>query len=100
MTERRARRVDVAAQPRHVSLDQEAVEPVDPAGAPGAGEQFEYPGIVLRRESDGAPPEETWLPMGDEPSDEDDERLIAALHDAWLWTTESERDADTVSGTL
>jgi hypothetical protein len=97
MTERRARRVDVAAEPRHVSLDQEAVEP---SGAPEAGEEFEYPGIVLRRERDGAPAEETWLPMGDEPSDEDDERLIAALHDAWLWTTESERDADTVSGTL
>ncbi|UOZ03225.1 hypothetical protein [Amycolatopsis sp. WQ 127309] len=84
MSERRARRVDVAAQPRHVSLD------------PDPDAEFEYTGIVLRRELDGAPAEETWLPVGDEPSEEDDERLIAALHDAWLWTTESERDPVTM----
>jgi hypothetical protein len=88
MTDRRARRVDVAAQPRHVSLGDSAAEP-----APE--EEFEYLGIVLERRHDGAPVDETWLPMGDNPSEEDDERLIAALHEAWLWTTE----ADRLSGT-
>ncbi|MFG1644523.1 hypothetical protein ACGFMK_29920 [Amycolatopsis sp. NPDC049252] len=88
MTDRRARRVDVAARPRHVSLgDGEAEQ------APA--EEFEYLGILLERKHDGAPVDETWLPMGDEPSEEDDERLIAALHEAWLWTTE----ADRLSGT-
>jgi hypothetical protein len=82
MTDRRARRVDVAAQPRSVSLGEGAAEP-----APE--EEFEYLGIVLERKHDGAPVGETWLPMGDNPSEEDDERLIAALHEAWLWTTEA-----------
>ncbi|MDT7798762.1 MAG: hypothetical protein QOI78_2195 [Actinomycetota bacterium] len=88
MTDRRARRVDVAAQPRRVSLGDG-----EPEQAPE--EEFEYLGILLERKHDGAPVEQTWLPMGEDPSEEDDERLIAALHGAWLWTTE----ADRLSGT-
>jgi hypothetical protein len=88
MTDRRARRVDVAAQPRRVSLR-------EGAAGPAPEEEFEYLGIVLERKDDGAPVDETWLPMGEDPSEEDDERLITALHEAWLWTTE----ADRLSGT-
>ena len=92
MTDRRARRVDVAAQPRHVTLgDGQGDDTAEQAPA----EEFEYLGILLERKHDGAPVDETWLPMGDDPSEEDDERLIAALHEAWLWTTE----ADRLSGT-
>ncbi|MEA5362831.1 hypothetical protein VA596_25075 [Amycolatopsis sp., V23-08] len=95
MTERRARRVEVAAQPRHVSLgDAPGDDTAEQAPAEKA-EEFEYLGILVERKHDGAPAGETWLPMGDDPSEEDDERLIAALHEAWLWTTE----ADRVSGT-
>jgi len=96
MTDRRARRVDVAAQPRSVSLGD---GPGDGTAEPASEEEFEYLGIVLERKHDGAPVDETWLPMGDNPSEEDDERLIAALHEAWLWTTEADREAGRLSGT-
>lgn len=44
-----------------------------------------YPGILLAGFEDGKQVCERWVPFGDDPSEEDDERLVEALHDALLW---------------
>lgn len=44
-----------------------------------------YPGILLTGCEDGKQVCERWVPFGDDPSEEDDERLIEALHHALLW---------------
>jgi hypothetical protein len=44
-----------------------------------------YPGILLTGFEDGKQVCERWVPFGDDPSEEDDERLIEALHHALLW---------------
>jgi len=49
------------------------------------GETFTYDGLSLVRHEPGRPDHETWLPLGDEPSEADDEAMIAALHKALLW---------------
>ncbi|GAA1955726.1 hypothetical protein [Amycolatopsis minnesotensis] len=51
----------------------------------GAGEVLAYPGILLVRRVGGAQVGETWLPLGAEPSEADDEHLIRELHEALLW---------------
>lgn len=46
-----------------------------------------YPGIAISRYHGGELVNEAWLPVGvDEPTDADDEALIAALRTALLWS--------------
>jgi len=54
-------------------------------GLGGTHETLSYPGVTLTRVIGGIPDDETWLPMGERPSDVDDEALIAALREAFLW---------------
>ncbi|OXM63461.1 hypothetical protein [Amycolatopsis vastitatis] len=51
----------------------------------GSHETLSYPGVTLTRVIAGIPDDETWLPMGDRPTEGDDEVLIAALREAFLW---------------
>jgi hypothetical protein len=44
-----------------------------------------YPGILLTGFEDGKPVCERWVPFGEDASEEDDERLVEALHHALLW---------------
>ncbi|WP_414938462.1 hypothetical protein [Amycolatopsis sp. cmx-11-51] len=45
-----------------------------------------YSGIAVVRHHDGEVVDRTWVPIGDEPTFDDDEALIAALHAAWRWS--------------
>jgi hypothetical protein len=49
-------------------------------------EVLEYAGVTVLRVEDGEPVEQTWVPVGTCPSYADDEALIAAWHEALLWT--------------
>jgi hypothetical protein len=71
------RQVLVRAESRRVN-----VSDVD-----GGHETLSYPGVTLTRVSAGSPQDEVWLPMGELPSEVDDEALIDALRDAFLWRT-------------
>jgi len=51
----------------------------------GGLETFSYPGVTLTRVSAGSPRDEIWLPMGELPTEDDDEAFITALRDAYLW---------------
>ncbi|TNC24573.1 hypothetical protein [Amycolatopsis alkalitolerans] len=44
-----------------------------------------YPGILLTGIEDGEQVWQRWVPFGEDPSEEDDERLLAAMHRALLW---------------
>ncbi|HVV12934.1 hypothetical protein [Amycolatopsis sp.] len=44
-----------------------------------------YPGILLTGFEDGNQVFERWVPFGAEPTEEDDERLVEALHEALVW---------------
>lgn len=44
-----------------------------------------YPGILLTGFEDGEKVCERWVPFGADPTEEDDERLIQALHGALMW---------------
>ncbi|OXM43054.1 hypothetical protein CFP75_40130 [Amycolatopsis alba DSM 44262] len=58
-----------------------------PACPWGQREAGALPGIAVTRHERGHPVREDWLPVGtDEPTDADDETLIAALRTAWLWS--------------
>ncbi|MTD52694.1 hypothetical protein [Amycolatopsis pithecellobii] len=68
------RAVHVAVQLRQVTVD--------------AGDRevsLSYPGILLTGYEDGEQVWERWVPFGEDPSEEDDERLIEELHRALLW---------------
>jgi hypothetical protein len=69
------RQVHVRAESRRVT-----VPDVD-----GCHETFSYPGVTLTRVSSGFPQDEVWLPMGERPTEDDDEAFITALRDAFLW---------------
>ncbi|MFB9688793.1 hypothetical protein [Amycolatopsis plumensis] len=71
------RQVLVRAESRHVVFP----------GDDGGPETLTYPGVTLTRVIAGIPEEGTWLPMGDRPSEVDDEALIEALRAAFLWRT-------------
>ncbi|RSM75032.1 hypothetical protein DL991_29010 [Amycolatopsis sp. WAC 01375] len=45
-----------------------------------------YPGISVIRSRLGEIVDRTWIPVGEEPTFDDDEALIAVLHAAWRWT--------------
>lgn len=49
-----------------------------------------YPGILLTGYEDGERVGERWVPFGDDPSEEDDERLVQALHQALRWQNHEE----------
>ncbi|WP_033260559.1 hypothetical protein [Amycolatopsis vancoresmycina] len=54
-------------------------------GADGGTETLAYPGVTLIRVIAGTPDDERWLPMGEQPSEVDDEALVTALREAFLW---------------
>jgi hypothetical protein len=49
-------------------------------------EVVRYTGIAVTRVEDGEPVEQTWVPVGPAPTHTDDEALIAAWHEALLWS--------------
>ncbi|WP_410564826.1 hypothetical protein [Amycolatopsis sp. cmx-4-61] len=69
------RQVLVRAESRHVTV----------SDAHGGRETLTYPGVTLTRVIAGIPDEKIWLPMGERPSEVDDEALIEALRAAFLW---------------
>ncbi|MBB2934328.1 hypothetical protein FHX82_001348 [Amycolatopsis bartoniae] len=68
------RAVRVALQLKHVTVD-----------AGGRPVSLSYPGILLAGYEDGALVAQRWVPFGEDPSEEDDEKLVEALHKAVLW---------------
>jgi hypothetical protein len=69
------RRVVVTLQNRQVCLG-----PEDDAGV-----KLSYAGILIVHYEGDAQVSETWLPLGGDPSEEDDEQLILQLRQALLW---------------
>ncbi|MFD4198256.1 MULTISPECIES: hypothetical protein [Amycolatopsis] len=69
------RQVRVAMHRRRVDVDGPDGEPVT----------LSYPGMLLTGYEDGREVCQRWIPLGNEPSVSDDERLIAALHAAMRW---------------
>ncbi|HET6711339.1 hypothetical protein [Amycolatopsis sp.] len=69
------RQVLVRAESRHVVV----------SDADGSHETLTYPGVTLTRVVAGIPDGGTWLPMGERPSEVDDEALIEALRAAFRW---------------
>lgn len=69
------RQVLVRAETRRVTV----------SGPGGGQETLSYPGVTLMRVCGGLPDGELWLPMGEQPSEADDEALIVALRAAYLW---------------
>ncbi|MET8846391.1 hypothetical protein [Amycolatopsis sp. NPDC004625] len=69
------RKVLVRAESRRITVP----------GADGATETLAYPGVTLTRVIPGTPDDELWLPMGDQPSEVDDEVLVTALREAFRW---------------
>ncbi|HJQ47310.1 MAG TPA: hypothetical protein VJ870_13495 [Amycolatopsis sp.] len=51
----------------------------------GSRVSVSYPGILLVGYEDGVEVGERWIPFGENPTHEDDERLIEALRRALLW---------------
>ncbi|WP_410674539.1 hypothetical protein [Amycolatopsis sp. cmx-4-68] len=78
--------VSVRLQHRHVSFDEdfEAEEPL-PDGDCADEESLSYSGIVITSYHEGAKISERWIPLGVDPSEADDERLIEQLREALLW---------------
>ncbi|WP_158886948.1 hypothetical protein [Amycolatopsis anabasis] len=56
----------------------------------GNRETLCYPGVLLISYDHDRKVAETWLPIGSEPTENDDERLIQHLHRALLWQAEAE----------
>ncbi|MET8999987.1 hypothetical protein [Amycolatopsis sp. Hca4] len=69
---------------RQVLVRAESRDVVVPDDA-GGRETLTYPGVTLTRVSAGVPDGGLWLPMGERPSEGDDEALIEALRAAFLW---------------
>jgi hypothetical protein len=78
--------VSVRLQHRHVSFDEgfEADEPL-PDGDCADEESLSYSGIVITGYDEGSKVSERWIPLGVDPSEADDERLIEQLREALLW---------------
>jgi hypothetical protein len=72
---RGARQVRVAMHLRHVRVD----------GPDGRPVVLSYPGMLLSCYEDDRKVCEKWIPLGADPTEEDDELLITALHAAMLW---------------
>ncbi|HWD01697.1 MAG TPA: hypothetical protein VG674_04460 [Amycolatopsis sp.] len=69
--------VSVRLQRRHVHVD-------DP-GCADPGRTMSYDGIVIGNYDRGELVSERWIPLGADPSEEDDEVLIEQLRAALLW---------------
>jgi len=78
--------VGVRLQHRHVRIDEgdEGDEGID-EGAGAADGGVSYPGILISSYDDGTLVGERWVPLGADPSEEDDEVLIGQLRAALLW---------------
>ncbi|MCU1684405.1 MAG: hypothetical protein JWQ81_5144 [Amycolatopsis sp.] len=81
---RDGRWVAVTLQNRQVCLD-----PADESGV-----KLSYAGILIVHYECGTKVSETWLPLGGDPSEEDDEQLIRQLREALLWQAGKRPDAD------
>ncbi|WP_020661986.1 hypothetical protein [Amycolatopsis benzoatilytica] len=68
---RPGRWVGVRLQHRHVRVDE----------SPGVS----YQGILISSYADGTLVAEQWVPLGADPSEEDDEALIGQLREALRW---------------
>ena len=49
-------------------------------------EELRYPGITIHCLDDGTMVEETWIPLGTDPTYADDEALLTAWHAALSWS--------------
>ncbi len=79
--------MSVRLQHRHVSVGEPVHEPcpvVETADA-ADDESVSYSGIVITSYDSGSKVDERWLPLGVDPSEADDERLIEQLREALLW---------------
>ncbi|RSD25982.1 hypothetical protein [Amycolatopsis eburnea] len=78
--------VSVRLQHRHVSFDDgvEAEEPLPDGDCADEG-SLSYSGIVITGYDEGEKVSEQWIPLGVDPSEADDERLIEQLREALLW---------------
>ncbi|MGW3964833.1 hypothetical protein ACWED2_33800 [Amycolatopsis sp. NPDC005003] len=78
--------VSVRLQHRHVSFDEgfEADEPLPDGDCADEG-SLSYSGIVISSYDRGEKVSERWIPLGVDPSEADDERLIGQLREALLW---------------
>ncbi|MDQ0379552.1 hypothetical protein [Amycolatopsis thermophila] len=79
---RGVRRVRVGMQLRRVRVDRPGGETV----------ALCYPGMLLTCYEDARKVCERWVPLGAEPTEEDDERLIDALHAAMVWRNRLDED--------
>ena len=85
--------VSVRLQHRHVRFEEAEPEikpepePEPPRGVPDAAddESVSYSGIVITSYDCGLKVGERWIPLGVDPSEADDERLIEQLREALLW---------------
>ncbi|GAA3542416.1 hypothetical protein GCM10022222_27590 [Amycolatopsis ultiminotia] len=64
------RRVRVCLQHRQVRID---------------GAALSYPGVLIRSYDNDELVAQHWIPLGTDPSEEDDERFIEELHRALRW---------------
>jgi hypothetical protein len=53
--------------------------------------KISYAGLLITNYEFGVKVTETWLPLGVDPSEADDEELIQKLRDALLWQAEESR---------
>jgi hypothetical protein len=75
--------VSVRLQHRRVSFEDPEPEPGFPDDADE--QSLSYSGIVITSYDHGAKVAERWIPLGVDPSEADDERLIEQLREALLW---------------
>ncbi|MET7996672.1 hypothetical protein ABZU76_37895 [Amycolatopsis sp. NPDC005232] len=85
--------VSVRLQHRQVRVD----EPCCTGECRGeCSADLSYDGIVISNYDEGALVSERWIPLGAEPSEEDDEVLIEQLRAAMLW--QARRPPKTTTG--
>ncbi|GAA4529698.1 hypothetical protein [Amycolatopsis samaneae] len=75
--------VSVRLQHRQVRFGDETDEPA--GDEPCADVTVSYAGIVITGYEAGQKVSERWIPLGSDPSEEDDEYLIEQLREALLW---------------
>ncbi len=81
--------VGVRLHYRHVRMDDRPCA----TGCPEDELTVSYPGILISSYDDGELVEERWVPLGADPSEDDDEALIERLRAA-LWWQLGETQAD------